>query len=589
MKILSVFESGKKSILNHLIPALAVLLILPQLAIGNTAYAQTFENDKRSVIQQIDRTTGRINRPARPVKNVIVLIPDGCSLATISLARWYQWLQHPDRPALFIDPYVCGTVRTFSSNAPIGDSAPTTSCYMTGEPSRTGFVSTYPLADGDKDILWVDSTKAYQPMMTVLEASRLVYGKSTGLVFTCEFPHATPADCSAHSYNRGDYTSITSQMVHNKLDVVIGGGVSLLEDDHKAYLAEQGYTVQLDDLNGLQAFSGQKLWSLFGDRALPYDLDRDPTKEPSLEQMTAKAIQVLSTNPNGFFLMVEGSKVDWAAHANDPVGMITDFLAFDRACKKALDFAQKDGQTAVVILSDHGNSGISIGTKRLSGYDKLSKEQLFGNLLKMNRTAEGLAGLLNRADASHMTAIVKTYTDIDLTPAQQEQINKASDYRHSNLSREARRRNPNLQYTLADIMSLATGIGFTTNGHTGEEVLLAAYHPENTLPTGVRMNVEINDYLCQLLSLQDSLPILTQRYFAPHTAVFEGLKMHVDTLADKDHPVLVVKHKRKELRLKDDSSVALLNGKPVQLSSVVVYMDKNKTFYLPKAVADLVK
>ncbi len=281
MKILSVFESGKKSILNHLIPALALLLILPLLAIGDTAYAQTFENDKRSVIQQIDRTTGRINRPARPVKNVIVLIPDGCSLATISLARWYQWLQHPDRPALFIDPYVCGTVRTFSSNAPIGDSAPTTSCYMTGEPSRTGFVSTYPLADGDKDILWVDSTKAYQPMMTVLEASRLVHGKSTGLVFTCEFPHATPADCSAHSYNRGDYTSITSQMVHNKLDVVIGGGVSLLEDDHKAYLAEQGYTVQLDDLNGLQAFSGQKLWSLFGDRALPYDLDRDPDDSQS--------------------------------------------------------------------------------------------------------------------------------------------------------------------------------------------------------------------------------------------------------------------------------------------------------------------
>lgn len=589
MKVLSVFNHGKKQFFNDLIPALAVLLMLPLLAIGNTASAQTFENDKRSVIQQINRTTGRVNRPARPVKNVIVLIPDGCSLATVSLARWYQWLQHPDRPALYIDPFVCGTVRTFSSNAPIGDSAPTTSCYMTGEPSRTGFVSTYPLADGEKDILWVDSTQAYQPLMTVLEASRLVHGKSTGLVFTCEFPHATPADCSAHNYDRGDYTSIASQMVHNKLDVVIGGGVSLLDDNHKAYLNEQGYTVQLDDLNGLNTFSGNKLWSLFGDRALPYDLDRDPAKEPSLEQMTSKAINVLASNPNGFFLMVEGSKVDWAAHANDPVGMVTDFLAFDKACKVALDFAQRDGQTAVIIMPDHGNSGISIGTKRLSGYDKLSKEQLFGNLLKMDRTAEGLADLLNRADASQMASIVKTHTAIELTQAQQEQINMASDYRHSSLSREARRRNPNLQYTLADIMSLATGIGFTTNGHTGEEVLLAAYHPENTLPTGVRMNVEINDYLCQLLSLQDSLPILTQRYFAPHTAVFEGLKMHVDTLADKDHPVLVVKHKRKELRLKDDSSVALMNGKPVQLSSVVVYMDKNKTFYVPKAVADLVK
>ena len=80
----------------------------------------------------------------KPVKNVILLIPDGTSLATISIARWLQWYQDPSKPKLNIDPYLCGTVRTHSSNAPIGDSAPTTSCYMTGQPSRTGYVSTYP-------------------------------------------------------------------------------------------------------------------------------------------------------------------------------------------------------------------------------------------------------------------------------------------------------------------------------------------------------------------------------------------------------------------------------------------------------------
>ena len=76
----------------------------------------------------------------KPVKNVILLIPDGTSLATISIARWLQWYQDPSKPKLNIDPYLCGTVRTHSSNAPIGDSAPTTSCYMTGQPSRTGYV-----------------------------------------------------------------------------------------------------------------------------------------------------------------------------------------------------------------------------------------------------------------------------------------------------------------------------------------------------------------------------------------------------------------------------------------------------------------
>lgn len=77
----------------------------------------------------------------KPVKNVILLIPDGTSLATVSMARWLQWYTNPDKPNLNLDPYLCGTVRTHSSNAPIGDSAPTTSCYMTGYPSRTGYVS----------------------------------------------------------------------------------------------------------------------------------------------------------------------------------------------------------------------------------------------------------------------------------------------------------------------------------------------------------------------------------------------------------------------------------------------------------------
>ena len=130
----------------------------------------------------------------KQVKNIIVMIPDGTALPAVSFARWLQWYQNPDKPNLNIDPYLCGTVRTFCSNAPIGDSAPTTSCYMTGYPSRAGYVATYPPTDGEDDIYPVDPERAYQPMTTVLEASKILLGKSTGLVFTCEFPHATPAD-----------------------------------------------------------------------------------------------------------------------------------------------------------------------------------------------------------------------------------------------------------------------------------------------------------------------------------------------------------------------------------------------------------
>ena len=138
----------------------------------------------------------------KPVKNVIVLIPDGCSLATVSAARWYQWYMNPDIEKLAIDPYLCGTVRTTCSNAPIGDSAPTTSAYMTGYNSLAGWVSTYPVSKGKDDIYPMDPAKAYQPLTTVLEAAKMLKGKATGLVCTCYFTHATPADCSAHSHDR---------------------------------------------------------------------------------------------------------------------------------------------------------------------------------------------------------------------------------------------------------------------------------------------------------------------------------------------------------------------------------------------------
>ena len=122
----------------------------------------------------------------KPVKNVILLIPDGTSLATSSIARWLQWYQDPSKPKLNIDPYLCGTVRTHSSNAPIGDSAPTTSCYMTGQPSRTGYVSTYPENDGDNDIYPPDPARAFQPLTTVLEPanSRTLPRRTAPLIAT---------------------------------------------------------------------------------------------------------------------------------------------------------------------------------------------------------------------------------------------------------------------------------------------------------------------------------------------------------------------------------------------------------------------
>lgn len=540
----------------------------------------------------------------KQTKNVILFITDGTSLATISTARWLQWYNNPDKPNLFIDPYICGTVRTHSSNAPIGDSAPTTSCFMSGQPSITGFVSTYPYACGKDDIYPVDSTRAYQPTMTVLEAAKIFKGAAAGLVFTCEFPHATPADCSAHSYNRSKYEWIAPQMVHNNLDVVIGGGASILDADMEKYLKDNGYSVYKNDMQGMRADKNNKMWALYAERDMSYDMDRDPNKEPSIEEMTRTAIDKLSKNENGFFLMVEGSKVDWAAHANDPVAMTSDYLAFDRAVGAALEFAKKNGETTIIVTSDHGNSGISIGRLSCHGYDKLTKDQLFKQLSRYQMTADGFAKKVNSIPNSEVQALFREKAGFELSNEEMEALNNCKDYKNSPVPEAERHEkskaslySSSLTGLMSQIITNHTCIGFTTNGHTGEETFLASYHPAGTRPMGMLTNIELNHYMCSLYGFGPTfLSDMSNKYFARHTDVFAGYNCEIVPAKEGEKsPTLVVtnkKNKKKKLTITGYTNTVKAGKKAdedIVLNSVIVYVDKNNTFYLPESLADYLK
>ena len=538
----------------------------------------------------------------KPVKNVILLIPDGTSLASVSVARWLQWYQDPNKPKLNIDPYLCGTVRTHSSNAPIGDSAPTTSCYMTGQPSRTGYVSTYPVSDKENDIYPTDPSRAYQPLTTVLEAGKFLQDKSAGLVVTCHFPHATPADCSAHSYNRGKYHWLAPQIAHNDVDVVIGGGIAHLNPEMESYLKANGYSIYKDDLKGMRADNNKKMWALFGQEEMAYDIDRNPEEQPDLEEMTRKAISKLSQNPNGFFLMVEGSKIDWAAHGNDPVGIATDFLAFDRACGAAFEFAKQNGETAVVVVPDHGNSGLSLGRRDCKGYDKLSKDQLFYKFSLIKLTAEGFAKKVNELPNSEVQNIFRKYASFELTDEEMNALNNCKDYKNSPIPVEQRKQadkssmySGSLSGLMAQIITARTCFGFTTGGHTGEEVFLAAYHPQSSsLPLGMNTNIELNEYLCNLFGFtHDTLEELTAKNFVAHTDVFKDYNCEIVPAADeKGTPTLIVKNKKdkkKQLTISAFTNIVKAGKKAqeeIRLKSVIVYVDKNNTFYLPQSLTD---
>ena len=528
--------------------------------------------------------TQQYHKPIKPVKNVILMIPDGTSIGVISAARWYQIYNKLGGENLNIDPYICGTVKTFSSNAPIGDSAPTTSAYMTGMPQRTGNVSIYPVADPENDLLSVDPAKAYQPLVTILEAAKLEQKKATGLVVTVEFPHATPADCSAHYYNRGEYKYIASQMANNNLDVVIGGGNNIITDQIRETFKSNGTALIQNDIEAFRNHKHGKMWALFADRDLPYDLDMNKDTIPTLAETTQKAIDLLSQNKEGFFLMVEGSKVDWTAHANDAVGCITEYLAFDKAVAAAIDFAKKDGETAVVILPDHGNSGFTIGRRDLKNYDKATIDQLFSNVSKYKKTAEGLEKILLKEQPENIKTVIKEYTKIDITDEELQELvssknyKAADDYMKVSDSR-------NMTATLIDIMNKRTYFGFTTGGHTGEEVFLAVYHPQGDVPLGMNTNIQINNYLFDVLGLKTPLSEQTENVFAKHTDVFKDLKCEIDK--STDFPVLRVKKGENTLEIPAFKSVAYLNKKAIDLNSVVVYIDKNDTFYLPKDLSHL--
>lgn len=506
------------------------------------------------------------------VKNVIILIPDGMSVGGTTLARWYK-----GGSALALDELASGLVRTYSSDAAIADSAPAGSAFATGFKSHTGFVAVLPDENTMPGLQPIAEKDKRKPVATVLEAAKLA-GKSTGIIATSEFMHATPADFTAHYPNRSNYDALSEQQVYTGLDVVLGAGYKYLQPDVRGdkedliqVLKDRGYDY-VTTPQDMKASTSDKLWGLFAPTSLAYEMDRNPEEEPSLAEMTSKAIEVLSRNEEGFFLMVEGSKIDWAAHANDPIGIISDVLAFDDAVKVALDYAKEHQDTAIVSVTDHGNGGITIGSQATSKtYDKLPLSVFIDPLKKALVTGEGIEAKLN-ADRSNIREVMLQYFGIDdLTDEEEEIIKNASA--------------GSINYAVGPIISLRANIGWTTGGHTGEDVVLYSWSPDGDRPTGVIENTDVALYMARKLgvSLEDAskeLFVLARDAFEEKGA--EVLWNEEDPL----NPVVVIKKGNDTLELPLFKNIAILNGEEILLNGVVVFNGINT--YVPQEAIDLI-
>jgi len=400
----------------------------------------------------------------------------------------------------------------------------------------------------------------------------------------------------SHSSKRTDYGTIGSVMAHNGIDVMFGGGTNYINAAQKEHLNSTGTGYIANDLNAFRDYKGDRLWALFGNVMQPYDMDRDPAAVPSLAEMTAKALDMLSRNKKGFFLMVEGSKVDWAAHYGDVISAVTEFIAFDAAVKEAMEFAKKDKNTIVLVLADHGTGGITFGgPKTNSNYDRLPLESLVGPLRNIKLTPEGLAQKINsdKIASGDIAAFVEKYTGInDLSENEIKSILSANNYFANdltNLKNEEKWKIPSLETVFRSILTSRTVITFTTGGHTGEDVFLASYHPKGRTARGLLDGTEINKYILGELGLTGELDRLTDRIYSPHTSVFEGMNYEiVNNEADKTF-TLKVENGAKSLSIDGNTNIAVINGKRVELPSVAVYAGENKTFYLPRNLREQIQ
>ena len=568
-------------------------LLVGLLLLGNAGSAAAVEDDSNSKDFSGNYTclTDSLKCKSCPeseakIKNVIILVPDGCSQSVQTLARWYSG------SPLMLDEMVAGTVSTYSTDSVITDSSSAASAFATGYKTTNGFVSVGPSNASVLSILENPSEDMqYRPLATVLEGSKLE-GKATGLVATSRVTHATPAAFASHVDNRDNENEIMEQMVYENVDVVFGGGSRHLVPEEEGgkrtdrenlteVLLDRGYQY-VDSRDEMLNLSSGKAWGLFASSHMAPDIDRTELvpEEPSLSEMTGKALELLSQDKDGFFLLVEGSQVDWANHANDPVYAVTDFLAFDEAVKVAVEFAEQDGHTLVLAFPDHNTGGMTIGSDSDSNYTSTTIEDVIDPLKSMKLSSAGIAEKIGTdVSSENIKAQLKTWWGIDATDDEVTEILEIYN-NGEGLS---------LDYAISEVIDQNhTVIGWTTHGHCGEDVPLWAYGPDH--PAGHLDNTEIAGYIAEKagFNLEE-----TNRYlFVEVSEVFS--RDNGDGKLDENEYLLdLTSSLNPVLRIGDaelpvSTNILIKQGVTYELEGIVVYAPATGKVYIPSEVLSLV-
>ncbi len=424
----------------------------------------------------------------KSAKNIIFMISDGMSSGTLAMANLYKKQLHGNN-GNWINLYEENKVKralmdTASASSIVTDSAAASSAFGGGVRVKNGVLNIG--QNGENYVpIWQKFKKA---------------GKKTGCVTTVTITHATPAGFCVNSASRNAEPEIAEKYAEIGIDVLLGGGDEFFnsakrEDKKDLYslYKQKGYQIARtrDELSKTQ--KNKPLLGIFNTGALPYSIDRQNIEKnkttPTLAEMTKVAIDTLKDHQNGFVLQVEAGKVDWAAHANDVAGLIHDQLAFDETIKTVMDFAEKDGNTLVIITTDHGNA--NPGT--IYGADVNKK---FESIAQYKYTNEYILNEIHRD--FNLQQIKDWIVETNGFSLTDEEAKHMLDF-YNGLDKEEGLYNfKKLPFKFfSEVQKKHNNVGWISMDHSGDYVELAMYGPGSELLKPFVKNTDLHQLMLQ--------------------------------------------------------------------------------------------
>ena len=404
-------------------------------------------------------------------KNVIYMIGDGMGPAYTTAYRYFK--DDPTTKSVeqtVFDTMLTGMARTYpDDHTVVTDSAASATALSSGHKSYNGAIA-------------VDTDK--KPLKTMLEIAKQ-RGMTTALLATSQINHATPASFAAHNESRNNYDEIANDYIDNKIagklpvDLMLGGGTKYFIRDDRNLVDEfkaAGYQYG-DDIQNLDQITQLPAIGLYAAKGLPFALDENPTR---LTKLTSKALDLLDNqNKDGFFVMIEGSQIDWCGHANDIACAMAEMDDFASAIEKAKAYVDKNKDTLLVITADHSTGGLTLGAH---GQYKWEADVVHGIKATAGKITQQLL------DSDDLKSVWNKYTNIEFTPENKIKLEQAKSMGDKTLN-----------LAVKSIISDTSFTGWTTGGHTAVDVQVFAYGKGSEQFVGSQNNTDIADKLIHFI------------------------------------------------------------------------------------------